>query len=248
MARAVLFDLYDTLVRVDIPSVIMDSRRRIATTCDVDVERFLTLWNEHLPARTLGSLGSLEDEIRVIVGLLRADGGAGPVDNIVLDEQLVADLAIGDRAAWASAAQTYADAHETLRTLRERGFSLAMVSNCSCQATDVIRATQLDRHMDAMALSFELGVAKPDPGIFLAACERLGVSPGACVFVADGAGGELEAARALGMFAVWVERPGERRRNPEPPAYDARVEQIADVVNLDVLQRPLRDPVRNPER
>jgi putative hydrolase of the HAD superfamily len=238
-----LFDLYDTLVRVDIPGVI-DSRRRIAAACSVDVERFQALWNEHLPARTLGSLGTLEDEIRAIVRLLRAEADAALIDGALADEILVAELAAGDRTAWADAARPYPDALATLATLRERGFALGLVSNCSCQAADVIQATGVDRHVDALALSFELGVAKPDPAIFLAACERLGVPPQACVFVADGAGGELEAAHALGMYAVWVERPGERRRSPTPPAYDARVEKLAEVLTLEELTASVPVPRR----
>jgi putative hydrolase of the HAD superfamily len=230
----VLFDLYDTLVRVDIPGV-MDSRRRIAASCNVDVERFQALWNEHLPARTLGILGTLEDEIRAIVRLLRAEVNPALIDEALANEALVAELAAGDRTAWATAARAYSDALATLAALRERGFALAIVSNCSCQAADVIQTTGLDRHFDALALSFELGIAKPDAAIFLAACERLGVPPEACVYVADGAGGELEAAHALGMHAVWVERPGERRRSPEPPAYDDRVEQLAEVLTLDAF-------------
>jgi putative hydrolase of the HAD superfamily len=237
--RAILFDLYDTLVRVDIPGV-QDSRHRIAAACNVDVERFQALWNEHLPARTLGSLGTLEDEIRAIVRLLRAEADVALIDGALADEELIAELAAGDRTAWATAARLYPDALATLIMLRERGFALGIVSNCSCQAADVILATGLDRHIDALALSFELGVAKPDAGIFLAACERLGVAPEACVYVADGAGykdmkGELEAAHELGMFAVWVERPGERRRSPTPQAFHARVEQLSEVLALEEL-------------
>jgi putative hydrolase of the HAD superfamily len=231
--RSVLFDLYDTLVHVDIPGV-MTSRQRIAAACNVDPELFQTLWNQHLPQRTLGSLGTLEDEIRAIVTLLRdADAGAriAGVDEGIL----IAELAAGDRRAWSEAARLYPDALATLSALGDRGFSRGLVSNCSCQAADVIRATGLDRHLDTLALSFELGVAKPDPGIFLAACERLGVSPNACFFVADGAGGELEAAQALGMLAIWVDRPDKRRRSPQPPAYDIRVEQLAEVLELEEL-------------
>jgi putative hydrolase of the HAD superfamily len=252
--RAVLFDLYDTLVHVDIPGV-MSSRQRIAAACNVDPELFQTLWNQHLPQRTLGSLGSLEDEIRAIVRLIRASNGgladagafgqaeardASQVDAIaqvdgIAEAALIAELAAGDRTAWAEAARLYPDALPTLATLRDRGFSLGLVSNCSCQAEDVLQATGLGRQLDATALSFELGVAKPDPGIFLVACERLNVAPEHCVFVADGAGGELEAAHALGMLSVWVERPGDRRRSPVPPAYDIRVEQLAEVLLLDEL-------------
>jgi putative hydrolase of the HAD superfamily len=254
--RAVLFDLYDTLVHVDIPGV-MTSRQRIAAACNVDPEHFQTLWNQHLPQRTLGSLGTLEDEIRAIVKLLRTDAGAGVagagvdgeagvavagIDADAIDEAaLIVELAAGDRLAWAEAARLYPDALATLSALRERGFSLGLVSNCSCQAADVIEATGLNRHLDALALSFELGVAKPEPGIFLAACERLNVAPEECVFVADGAGGELEAAHTLGMLAVWVDGPDGRRRSSLPPAYDVRVEQLAEVLSLDELKESLQN-------
>jgi HAD superfamily hydrolase (TIGR01509 family) len=156
-------------------------------------------------------------------------------DAELLDRTLIAQLAAGDRSAWATAARLYPDALTTLTVLRERGFSLAIVSNCSCQAADVIRTNGLERKVDALALSFELGVAKPDPAIFLAACERLTVQPEECLFVADGAGGELESAHALGMLSVWVERPGERRRSPEPPTFDARIERLAELTSLDAI-------------
>lgn len=234
MRRAVLFDLYDTLVRVDIATV-MRSRARIAEAFGVDVDRFQALWNQHLPDRLLGVLGTLEDEIRAIVGQLERDGESRAVDVALADDGLVAALAAADRRAWVEAARPYPDAMETLAALRRRGHAIGLVSNCSCQATDVIRSLGLDDYLDGMALSFELGVAKPDPAIFLAACERIGARPDECVFVADGAGGELEAAAGLGMLAVWIDRPEERRRASAPPVAHARIGRLSEALALDEL-------------
>ena len=46
---------------------------------------------------------------------------------------------------------------------------------------------------------------KPDPEIFLAACEALGLAPGECFVVEDAVAG-VEAAKAGGMAALGVAR------------------------------------------
>ena len=57
-------------------------------------------------------------------------------------------------------------------------------------------------YFDAVAFSDEARVAKPDAGIYLAACGSLGVAPQECVYVGDGADDELEGAAALGMRVI----------------------------------------------
>ena len=55
---------------------------------------------------------------------------------------------------------------------------------------------------DAAIFSCNVGAAKPDPAIYLAACEALGVAPAECLFVGDGGADELRGAAALGMIPV----------------------------------------------
>jgi putative hydrolase of the HAD superfamily len=50
-------------------------------------------------------------------------------------------------------------------------------------------------------------VRKPDPRIYLHACEALGVQPPEAVFL-DDIGRNLKAARELGMATIKVEEPG----------------------------------------
>jgi putative hydrolase of the HAD superfamily len=56
----------------------------------------------------------------------------------------------------------------------------------------------------ALAISEELGVAKPDPRIFHAALAQLAVEPGECVFIGDNPEKDVLAAQALGMRAIWL--------------------------------------------
>ena len=57
---------------------------------------------------------------------------------------------------------------------------------------------------DALIESSKIGIRKPDPRIYLMMCEKLGVTPDACVYL-DDLGGNLKPARALGMTTIKVE-------------------------------------------
>ncbi len=54
---------------------------------------------------------------------------------------------------------------------------------------------------DAVVLSCEHGVRKPDPAIYRIALDAIGLPPAECVFV-DDIGGNLKPAKALGMTTV----------------------------------------------
>jgi putative hydrolase of the HAD superfamily len=59
---------------------------------------------------------------------------------------------------------------------------------------------------DTVVESAVVGLRKPDPKIYLLACERLGVEPVESVFL-DDLGTNLKAARALGMTTIKVGDP-----------------------------------------
>jgi len=74
------------------------------------------------------------------------------------------------------------------------------------QATPAQRASGFDEIMaqfDVMIESAKVGLRKPDPAIYLMACERLGVEPAACVYL-DDLGINCKPAAKLGMRAIKV--------------------------------------------
>ncbi|HKJ70814.1 MAG TPA: HAD family hydrolase [Gammaproteobacteria bacterium] len=74
----------------------------------------------------------------------------------------------------------------------------------------------------------EVGAAKPDPALFRAACERLGLRAAEVVHIGDDPIRDIHAARAFGMPAVWINRTGaewpEGARRPQG--------EIADLAGL----------------
>jgi putative hydrolase of the HAD superfamily len=74
---------------------------------------------------------------------------------------------------------------EFIRSLRPH-YKTALLSNAWSDAREAFsRKYRLDEIMDAIIVSAEEGLAKPDPRIFQLAAERLGVRPDECIFVDD---------------------------------------------------------------
>ncbi|MEU8956491.1 HAD-IA family hydrolase [Streptomyces sp. NPDC048518] len=110
-----------------------------------------------------------------------------------------------------SAWRPYGDAAEVLGALRERGVGVAVVSNIGWDLRPVFRAHGLGRYVDAYVLSYEHGVQKPDPGLFAAACDALGVDPREALMVGDDRRADAGAAR-LGCAVHFVDHLPVTRR------------------------------------
>lgn len=98
----------------------------------------------------------------------------------------------------------FADAKETLETLKQRGYCLAILANQVAGTAQRLEAWGLLQYFDVVAASAELGVAKPDKLIFEKALEMAGCKPGNAVMVGDRLDNDIFPAKALGMRTVWI--------------------------------------------
>jgi 2-haloacid dehalogenase len=118
---------------------------------------------------------------------------------------------------------TFPEVPETLRRLKERGFTTAILSN----GTPDMLASAVDHAgigplLDAVLSVEEAGVYKPDPRVYRLAVERLGVPAGAIAFQSSNSW-DAHAASAFGMRVVWCNRYGQRReRLPGMPDHEIR--------------------------
>ena len=107
---------------------------------------------------------------------------------------------------------------DAVREIRESGLLTGLVSN-SWSTAHYDRAL-LAELFDAVVISAEVGLHKPQPGIYRLAAERLGVAPGRCLFV-DDLQENCEGAEAVGMTAI---------RHRSPPETIARLTELTGVL------------------
>lgn len=112
--------------------------------------------------------------------------------------------ALYDRHMVPAAWTPYPDTARVLRTLRDRGVPVAVVSNIGWDLRPVFRARGLDSAVDAFVLSFEHSIQKPDPRLFEIACAGLGLPPRDVVMVNDSRRADGGAA-ALGCPVFLVD-------------------------------------------
>ncbi len=188
MIRAVIFDMYETLV------TLMTGPRcfsgDMAAIAGADVAAFRAAWRETEDARMTGM--PLEAALR------KAMEGSGCFTQAAYERILA--LRYDSRVIRTELLHPHV--LPMLETLHARGLQVGLVTNCQSEEAEMIRRSVLWTHFDVPVLSCEAGVMKPDPAIFRLCVDALGVSAAECLYVGDGGSRELEAARALGMRAV----------------------------------------------
>ncbi len=90
---------------------------------------------------------------------------------------------------------------ELVRSLGARGFRTAILSNERAQLAEKVRALGIEPLFDAIVISSNLGIMKPDRRAYEAVLAALQVGPEESVFV-DDAPAHVEGAVAVGMHAI----------------------------------------------
>jgi HAD superfamily hydrolase (TIGR01549 family) len=99
----------------------------------------------------------------------------------------------------------YPDARSGLDSLREAGYRVAVLANQPASRTVQLRSMGLAP--DVMAMSDELGIAKPNPAFFARALELMGgPRPEEVAYVGDRVDNDVLPSMAAGMRAVWIRR------------------------------------------
>jgi phosphoserine phosphatase len=230
MTAAILFDLDDTLVVEEAAAVAsfqataraaLDRHPVDAARLAVDARaRARELWwagPAHGYCRRLG-ISSWEglwcrfegdaDEVRALrswaPGFRREAWRRALLDQGVDDSALAEEL--GERFGVERRArhELFPDALGALAA----GAPIALLTNgASCLQREKVAGAGLDGRFDAVVVSGDLGIGKPDAAVFRHTLALLGVVD--AVMVGDSLDRDIDGARAAGLGAVWLNRTGE---------------------------------------
>jgi putative hydrolase of the HAD superfamily len=110
----------------------------------------------------------------------------------------------------------FPDVLQTLERLQAAGLVLGVVSNFEEWLELLLESLEVTRFFGVRVISGAEGVEKPDPRIFRLALERTGMLPQESVYVGDSPSFDIEPARAVGMFAVLLDRRGRHEEHDGP--------------------------------
>ena len=244
--RAVLFDLFDTLVDLyleNLPPVEIAGKTvrqttpalhaAIAARAEIDFDTFSA------------ALAAVDAELR-----REREGQGRELPTLERFGALVRRLGIDDPELPQVLTETHMGAirgqarsvphHAEVLAELGRDYKLGVCSNFSHTPTAVrvLDEAGLLGHLDCVAISEEVGYRKPRPEIFRACLERLGVAAEQTAHVGDQLGADVQGAAELGIRTVWLTR---RVRDPEralarhPGARPSFV--VADLAELPGLLR-----------
>ena len=106
----------------------------------------------------------------------------------------------------------FPDALQTLKALKQRGYTLGVVTNRNYGGQPFREDLQVMGLLDYfeyqhMAISADLGIRKPHPDIFKYALDRLNVVPEEAAMVGDNLQADIGGAQKLNMLGIWKPKP-----------------------------------------
>ena len=194
MVKAIIFDLYETLITQFDPDW-KPPKLSMADRLGIREEEFQKHWRRLADRWETGHFNSHQD---LLLALCRTAGHTP-------SESAIAELA-QERSAYTSRLFNSIESEivELVQELIRRGFRLAVVTNAGDIDVEPWQNCRLAPFFDVFIPSFEAGMLKPDPRIFEQGLQALGVSAREAMFVGDGGRDELAGAERVGLKAFWA--------------------------------------------
>ena len=197
--KAIIFDLFGTLVN-DFGAAAGQMGRELATALAAPYEPFIALWHQTLEMRIIGDFDTVEANIECVCDRIGMRPGAEQINAAVQIRMNYVRQALKPRAY----------AVEIPGQLKNQGYIVGLISNCSPEIPVLWHETPFAKIIEAPVFSCRAHLRKPDPRIYHLACDQLGVTPHSCLYIADGEDHELSAAAQVGLHPVLIRAGGEK--------------------------------------
>jgi len=188
--RALIVDLFGTLVPKWPNALSVERKRRMAEAVSVEERVFRDAWGATWLDRELGRL-SLEESIARALQQVAPSAAPDSVSRL-------RDIWLGPVTDHLHTTRRR-EAIATLERARRAGLKTGLVSNAGPEVPEIFQKSSLAALIDVAVFSCTAGIAKPVPRIYPSVCAALSDAPSDCIYVGDGGDEELQGALEVGM-------------------------------------------------
>lgn len=186
---SLFFDLFNTLVNVgEVPESV---GRFTADVLNVDQEQ----WNRVCFSDAHDITGPTEHE-QIIRALARE------LDPNISDDAITQATEHRQRRFDHALKHVRSDVLDALQGLKQRGFTLCLISNASTAEVAAWNQSPLARLFDRAVFSCHCGFKKPDESIYHYALDQCQARPSQGVFIGDGGSDEFTGAHRSGLLTI----------------------------------------------
>ena len=200
--KAIIFDLFGTLVD-DFGCSVGQMHHEMAAALAVPYEQFMQLWGQTAKMRIIGAFETVEASIKYVCDTMKVSPPAEQLEKAVEIRMKYIRQALRPRP----------DAISTVSELKNKGYKIGLLSNCSIEIPILWQATAFADLFDTTIFSSRERLKKPDARIYNLACARLDVMPASCLYIADGEDHELKAAASVGLHPVLIRTSSQKNRS-----------------------------------
>ena len=180
-----------------------DARPQIQAVCFDGFGTLVEIGDKRRPFRALlDNAGSLTAATRALTTPMSLRDLARNIATNTDEERLIALEA--DLAAETASTRLRLGIDAVWSTLRRSGLKVGVCSNLAAPYADALLGCLPDEP-DAVVLSFEVGLMKPQPEIYQLVCERLCLEPHQSPFVGDTVEADVDGPRKAGLFAMHID-------------------------------------------
>ena len=141
--------------------------------------------------------------------------------------------------------EPFEDAYEVLRRLAMTDLIRGVIT----EGLEVKQSEKLVRlrvanffTSNAIFISHQIGISKPNPKLYQRACGDLNLKPGACMYVGDQPELDIDPANSIGMVTVRILREGHNRSVRGKTTPDHEVENFWDLAEIMTEQYGIAIP------
>jgi putative hydrolase of the HAD superfamily len=149
---------------------------------------------------------------------------------------LVGEIADAYTVAREATVQPVPGAIETLRSLRDQGVRLALITNGSAEVQrGKIERFGLVSLFDCILIEGEFGIGKPDEQIYRSALDQLKVTSEETWMIGDNLEWDVAAPQRLGIVGIWLDRTGSGLPVSSPVRPDRIIRTLSDLLEGEDL-------------